>query len=365
MLLNYTEEDQQNIGYNAESSTGKSYIPLELVWFFPQEDVIELGYVSPQAFFHEQGIFDKETKIRTINYEQKILVLLDMPHDLLLHRIRPMLSHDRKVITTKITDKKERFGTRTETTEIIGFPTVLFCTAKPSLDDQERTRLLLLSPETDQEKLKAGILLRLEKECDREAFKNKMEEDEDRQRLKSRVEAIKTASISNIIIKEEDRDFIADKFLKARPRLWPRHQRDVTRLLALIKACALFNFDSHERIETVSSKNIIATMEDIENGFKLYEGIRESNEIGLPPEMWEIYKAILPHMTEYGITKKDFSAAYFKVFGKPLSSKRLDEILGLFCGTGLYNEEPDPNDRRRLLYTTLNSQTELPEEEQK
>ena len=28
MLLNYTKEDQQNIGYVAESSTGKSYIPL-------------------------------------------------------------------------------------------------------------------------------------------------------------------------------------------------------------------------------------------------------------------------------------------------------------------------------------------------
>lgn len=30
-LLNYTEEDQQNIAYNAESSTGKSYTPLTSV----------------------------------------------------------------------------------------------------------------------------------------------------------------------------------------------------------------------------------------------------------------------------------------------------------------------------------------------
>ena len=50
MLLNYTEEDQQNIGYVAESSTGKSYIPLQLTPYFPKADVIELGRVNPTAF---------------------------------------------------------------------------------------------------------------------------------------------------------------------------------------------------------------------------------------------------------------------------------------------------------------------------
>lgn len=55
-LLTYTEEDQTNLGFLAESSTGKSYIPLELSWYFPQEDVIKLGYTSPTAFFHEHGV---------------------------------------------------------------------------------------------------------------------------------------------------------------------------------------------------------------------------------------------------------------------------------------------------------------------
>ena len=50
MLLNYTEEDQQNIGYVAESSTGKSYIPLQLTPYFPSVDVIELGRVNQRRF---------------------------------------------------------------------------------------------------------------------------------------------------------------------------------------------------------------------------------------------------------------------------------------------------------------------------
>ena len=55
MALTYTEEDQTNLGFLAESSTGKSYIPLELSWYFPAEDLIKLGYASPQTFFYEKN----------------------------------------------------------------------------------------------------------------------------------------------------------------------------------------------------------------------------------------------------------------------------------------------------------------------
>jgi hypothetical protein len=55
MLLTYAEEDQINLGFLAESSTGKSYIPLELSGLFPSEDVIKLGYASPTSFLHDWG----------------------------------------------------------------------------------------------------------------------------------------------------------------------------------------------------------------------------------------------------------------------------------------------------------------------
>jgi hypothetical protein len=54
-LLNYTEEDQQNISFNAPSSTGKSYLALEIAKYFPPEDVKLHSYTSPTAFFHELG----------------------------------------------------------------------------------------------------------------------------------------------------------------------------------------------------------------------------------------------------------------------------------------------------------------------
>jgi len=72
MLLTYTDEDQINLMLSAESSTGKSYIPLELAWYFPKDDVLEYGYVSPTAFFHEYGTMLPDPKdTRNIEDEKK------------------------------------------------------------------------------------------------------------------------------------------------------------------------------------------------------------------------------------------------------------------------------------------------------
>lgn len=357
MTLNYTNEDQTNLAFNAESSTGKSYIPLELAWYFPKEDVMELGYVSPQAFFHEHGTImsdptdmnedeEKRHKIIFVDLEKKIIIFIDQPHDILLQRLRPLLSHDRKEIISKITDKREKSGTRTKTVHIIGYPSVLFCTSKFSMNDQERTRLLLLSPETTQEKIKLGILLKIEKESNRQAFKEFMESDSKRVWLKNRVQTIKEARIENILILENDSNYIAERFLKERPNLVPRHQRDITRLLSLIKAHALLNLYHRER--TGNQHSIIATREDIEIGFNLYKGISEANELGLPPEVYEIYDKIVKN-EENGFTRKELANKYFAEFHKPLNSKRQDEILMLLNGVGLTREEPDPDDRRRFL----------------
>jgi len=50
-LSAYTDDSQFNISFRAESSTGKSYIPLEIAQLFPREDVIEIAYTSPSSFF--------------------------------------------------------------------------------------------------------------------------------------------------------------------------------------------------------------------------------------------------------------------------------------------------------------------------
>lgn len=399
MLLTYTEEDQINLGFLAESSTGKSYIPLELAWYFPSEDVIKLGYASPTAFFHDYGVLmhregipvnfdmkpdkaaikedleiekgniskdDVEAAYRRemrrwkellkgsyylVDLHQKILIFLDMPHDMLLQRLRSLLSHDDREIVLKITDKKEKGGLRTKTIAIKGYPTVIFCSAKFSIADQEKTRLLLLSPEISQEKLREAIALKIERESDRQGFEKRLMENPERRFLKERVAQIKSAKIKYVQIPEEKRSQIYQQFLEDHNYLIPRHQRDITRLLAIIKAHALLNFMHRERV----GDSIIVSDEDVEAGFKLYYGISEANELGLSPELFNIYSKLKPHFNDDGLNLIEFQAAYYKAFHKPIGYDSARKTLKTLCSVGLLTEKTDPNDRRMPKYFVFDS----------
>jgi hypothetical protein len=406
MLLTYTDEDQINIGYLAESSSGKSYIPLELSAYFPEEDIIKLGYASPTAFFHdygtlmlkedipvnwemkpskekvkedlefERGRYSKEhveTEYKRqmrkwrellkgsyylVDLHQKILIFLDQPHDQLLQRLRSLLSHDEKTIVLKITDKRDKGGLRTKTVMVKGFPTVIFCSAKFTLADQEKTRLLLLSPEISQEKLRESIMLKIEKESDRESFLKRLMEDPKRRMLKERVKQVKEANIENVIIPEEYRSLITQKFMEDHKYLMPRHQRDISRLLALIKAHTLLNFIHRKRVDNA----IIVEGEDVEAGFQLYYAISEANEMGLSPEIYNIYQKIKPYIPEEGITINDFQSIYFKEYHKPLGSKRSSEILNILTTCGLLLEDLDPKDKRKKRYYLQEEREKCPGE---
>jgi len=358
MLLTYTEEDQINLSFTAESSTGKSYIPLELAWYYPAPDVIEYSYVSPTAFFHEYGMLrsdpsdkrdveeEKKRKIIVIDLRQKILIFIDQPHDMLLQRLRPLLSHDRKTLVAKITDRRARAGLRTKTVLIEGYPTVLFCTAKFSMEEQERTRLLLLSPETTRVKIKDAIKLRIERESDRQAFQKFMNSNPQRKWLQARVETISYAGIKYVIIPEELREKITKRFFEKHETLIPRHQRDIGRLLALVKAYALLNYGQRKRVEDA----IIVNEEDVQVGFNLYEEISTANELGLSPEVYNIYVKLKEQIQDEGITRKELQTLYYKTFHRTIGKKRLKEILEILQSVGLIMEEPDPNDRRRSLF---------------
>jgi hypothetical protein len=399
MLLTYTEEDQINLGFLAESSTGKSYIPLELSWYFPEEDIIKLGYASPTAFFHDYGVLMHREGI-PVNFEmrpnkaaikedleiekgnvskdevesaykremrkwkellkgsyylvdlhQRIVIFLDMPHDLLLQRLRSLLSHDDREIALKITDKREKGGLRTKTIVIRGFPTVVFCSAKFSIADQEKTRLLLLSPEISQEKLRESIALKIEKEADREAFQKRMLSDSERIFLKQRVEMVKAARIKYVKIPEEKRSQIYQQFLEDHNFLIPRHQRDISRLLAIIKAHALLNFMHRERV----GDSIIVNDEDVEAGFRLYYGVAEANEMGLSPELFNVYSKLKPHFNSDGLNLIEFQAAYYKEFHKPIGYDTARKTLKTLCSVGLLTEKTDPNDRRMPKYFVFDS----------
>lgn len=371
-LSAYTGNSQLNISFNAPSSTGKSYIPTEIAQLFPKEDVIEIGYVSPTAFFHDVGKYEEAKKGYTVDLERKILIFLDQPHDMLLQHLRPLLSHDKKEIQLKITDKSQKAGIKTKNIFLRGFPSVTFCTAGLKTDEQESTRFILLSPQTDQEKIREAIHEKIRKEADSEAYRSALDGNQDRELLKRRVAAIKAAGVEDVQIgspeKVERMFFSGDRMLK------PRHQRDIGRILALIKGFALFNLWHRDR----NGATIVANDEDIEQAFKVWDAISDSQELNLPPYIYQLYKEVIlpaweekkkskmeefatdimglgaPEGMEYkpkiGLTRSELTRKHLEVYGRVLPDWLLrQQIAPMLENAGLIEQEADPNDRRKVL----------------
>ncbi|HRR39323.1 MAG TPA: toprim domain-containing protein [Candidatus Paceibacterota bacterium] len=364
-LSAYTENSQFNISFNAPSSTGKSYIPTEVARLFPEEDVIEIGYCSPTAFFHDIGEYQKEKNGYLVDLSRKILIFLDQPHTQLLERLRPLLSHDKKEINLKITDKTQKFGLKTKNVLLRGYPSVIFCTVGLKIDEQEATRFLLLSPEINQEKIREAIHEKIKKETDADTYQKWLDDNPERKLLKERIRAIKQENIREIKIGSPEK--IEERFFKKNKMLKPRHSRDIGRLISLIKSFALLNLWFREK----DGSAIVANDDDIEEAFKIWEATSESQELNLSPYIFDLYKnVILPLfeeknqiaateiVNEAGILRQEIIQKNYQLNGRLIPDWELRlHIIPMLENAGLIRQEADPNDKRKMLIYPTTSLT--------
>lgn len=272
MLLAQTESDQINIGFQSDSSTGKTYTATECAKYFPGGEVMKLFNVSKTAFFYDRGTFEKETGIKTIDLEGKILIFLDQPHYSLLETLRPLLSKDDKLVYSKITNKNKSGANSTQNICIKGFFTVVYCSANKRTDEQEQTRLLFLSAESDENKLKESLTLSCARESDKQGYDVQVSMDPQREWLRKRVTAIRQRGIRYVVVPNAQ-ELILNRFLADHKHLIPRLQRDLPRVFDFIKASALFNCFNRK---SAGVDAIEATEKDIEEGYRLYKRIEEA-----------------------------------------------------------------------------------------
>jgi hypothetical protein len=369
LLLTYTDRNQVVICYKADSSTGKSYIPLEIVMLFPDQakDVLKLAGASPTSFIHEanaepeydeslddKGRPVKHLKLLRVDLERKILIFKDQPDYRLLAKLRSFLSKDEKEAIFKITDRTKSGKNRTKTVVLRGYPTVLYCSAKLTGEDQENTRTFILSPEMTQDKLRQAIDLIAEKETDYDLFRENVLKDPRRQWLSERLVAIKAAQIREVTLTPEDSAYIKAEFLKRNPYLVPRYTRDFPRLIALAKSHALLNW-LHRR--TGKPDVIEANRRDIDTALQLYEHIAQANELGIPPQLLEWCRKVLVPIWQSGSDVADRRAVlrkHLEVYHQPLNRHRLEvEFIPSLESANILAPEQDPADRRRVLYVPL------------
>jgi len=178
--------------------------------------------------------------------------------------------------------------------------------------------------------------------------------------LKERIRAIKIEGIKEINIASHEQ--IEKRFLEKNKTLKPRHQRDIKRLLSLIKSFALLNVWWRER----NGSTITANEDDINEAFKLWDKISISQELNLPPYIYNLYKEIILSAWEkkndnrseaienitgkLGLSRQEVLDKHFEVYGRMLDNNQLrQQILPMLETAGLIVQEQDKNDKRKIL----------------
>ncbi|HOK35003.1 MAG TPA: hypothetical protein PLB19_02645 [Candidatus Paceibacterota bacterium] len=350
MLTAYTEDSQVNISFNAPASTGKSYIAKEVSKLFPEEDLIKVAYSSPTAFFHSYGEYNPENRTRKIDLSRKILIFQDQPHSLLLERLRPLLSHDQKELLFKITDKGKKGQNITKDVILIGYPVIIFCSASLTMDKQETSRVILLSPDIDREKIYDSIMQTINRQNNKQ-FDIEVENNPERKLLKERVRIIKNLKLDDVII--PDTSIITNYYQTKQNSkdITPADMRNILKIYSIIKGLALLNFAHRE----IQGKNLIANTNDIGQGFLLWKEIEKYQDLGISPfAFWFYENVFIPAFKQNnneGLSLKDMSGFMAKSLKKSITYKLLRmEIIPSLLNAGLIEEDKNPEDRREKLY---------------
>lgn len=204
----YVEDDPLNLGVLAPTSEGKTYPIIESLQYFPDEDVLYIGQMSPKVLVRQKGIlidkksgeplYDKVQELRTqsrelikkkratndrdeqerlteeidkvgedirklfeisktlIDLRGKILVFLEPPQHELWNLLKPILSHDKKEIEFPFVDKTAKSNAETKDVVVRGFPACIFCSAKDEskweIWNEIKSRILVTSPNMIQQK---------------------------------------------------------------------------------------------------------------------------------------------------------------------------------------------------------------------
>ena len=400
-LSAYTN-DPINLFLKGPSSIGKTFTTTQTLDYFPKKDVWMLGGISPTSLVHDYGNLEdsdgnlipyewedlrlaelvaeekidmsnpaKEDKKRikllkgrvkaeyrellrnskyVVDLSEKILVFLEVPNIQTLSRLRPILSHDRREILYKFTDKKAKFGgLRTRSVIIRGWPATIFCSTDIEYLEDLSTRAFTLTPEMVSEKYgEANIAFAKQKslpdKVDLEIFK-----------LTEFVSYTKEC-IHDLKVKNPMLEMLAEVY----PHDTPRDMRDFKHIVALMEMNALLHITDRPFIHAGAHKYLLVTMEDLIEVLSMMKEARllETTRTGLPAHILRIFQeVIVPLSNQFpeGFTYSQLVDGVKKILKKSISSGSLYKYVKELSSVGYVDTITHPTDKRSRLIKVIST----------
>jgi phage-related protein len=339
-----------NLNLSQIWSSGRSKITNEMASFLPDRHVWFLGSLSPTALVHERADWDEKEKAFIVNLDKKLLVFLENPNPKTLEALRPLLSHDRREIMYRFTDRTPKGTLRTIVAMLRGWPAVVFCGSKMPATDEYASRWLTASPEISGDKVIAVI-------------SRKGQEYKTPKMFEKGEEFIVVSAAFQMLGEGEGwkvtvpfGDLVAKHFRKKQAT----DMRRFDHFMQLIMASTVLHAFQREKDE---DENLKSELNDVEIAYRILRPIEETSVTGLGQHMLDLWQALKEELKEEkGISSISYNTAiilFREKFQRSVSKAWLYEgYLKPLEQASLIDFEEDPEDKRKKNIVVLESKEE-------
>jgi len=393
--LSAYSQNPQNLFLKGPSSTGKTYNVTQTLCYFRQSTIWMLGGLSPTALVHDfgalidaenqeeidpiedkpkkedynddKGKFDKKAyeaaqkrwrdRLRRayylVNLQGKILVFLESPHLETYMRLRPVLSHDAPQISYKFTDKPGGGALRTMHVVLKGWPACIFCTTETKYIEDLATRGFTVTPDLDQEKIKAAIELIGEKKAYPWKFDRKT--DQEFSNLQEFMDILtgRLCIVNNVVIP------YSNQLSRIYHSTLSRDMRDYLHFVALIELNCLLNIYQRPYILLNKNPYWMATIHDYLTALELLKNFEETTRAGIPGHIVAFYHKIIVSFNRPA-NYEELVEKHNETMSEKVSKKSVYKYVELLRDIGWVDTIQDPEDkRRRLVYPLKKSESRL------
>jgi hypothetical protein len=331
-----------NNAVKGESGVGKTYGTLEVISYFPEEDVIIVGSQSPKVISHEHGKFmtgnDEplswdnvpqkpskrdfdtdaeykeawdgyrveskiwEDKIRNsyhlIRLTGKTYVFLDTISYETFEMFKCTLSHDKPRIAHKYVDDKGKVHKAV----LDGWPSAIFCSTDKKWIEEFSTRTFTVSPSTAKEKITAGMEITSQKKSYPWKYKK---DTQTKLLLKALIREIRDT------FKKYDLKVVCPfpDIEKLFTSTATRDMRDYNHFTEILPAYAMFKLFQRPIASVDGEKWLVVSIEDVKAAKALFDEIAETTKTGTEKRIIDFYETFVQPKTE-GITLNELVEEY-------------------------------------------------------
>jgi hypothetical protein len=357
----YTALSMYNIAVNnsvkGEPGSGKTYGTLEVIKYFPEEDIQIIGSQSPKVISHEYGelmtgnavhgpdepfsLDDAPIKPKLKNYdgdkqefkeacdtykhaklewEHKLknsyylirltgrtFVFLDTISRETFEMFKTVLSHDKQRIPHKYVDQKGNV----HTTVLEGWPSSIFCTVDKYWLSEFSTRTFTVSPSTAKEKIGAGMEITSHKACYPWEYEKNSD---DKELLKALIREIRSAFEKHKLKVVCPFPNIEKLFTSNATR----DMRDFNHFTEILPAYTMFSIFQRPIVVIGKQKYLVVSLDDVKAAKTLFDEIAETTKTGTERRVIDFYENYVKSRVN-GVTLKVLVDKYN--FDNPTSKK--------------------------------------------